>query len=360
VEIAKALSLETDLIIMDEPTSALTESEVERLFRVIERLLSQGKTIIYISHKMEEIFRLTNNITVLRDGTHVVSKPCEELDAKSVTHLMVGREIEETHLGADRHAGKKLLEVKQLYLPWPGHVRQWRLEDINLELHRGEVVGVAGLMGAGRTELLECLFGASEVPPQGEIILNGKPVQFSHPVEAMSSGIALVTEDRKQLGLFSHMNIRENLTMCTLDELRSGQLISRTKETKAAQESIERLGVKAAGTEAGILSLSGGNQQKCVIARWLRTNPELLLLDDPTRGVDVGAKAEIYKVIDDLCQQGMGLLMTSSELPELMMVCDRILVLCEGRLTGEFSRDQFSEAALMEAATGNISVSSAP
>ncbi|MEZ6049149.1 MAG: sugar ABC transporter ATP-binding protein [Planctomycetaceae bacterium] len=354
IEIAKALSLKTELIIMDEPTSALTESEVERLFRVIDQLLAQGKTIIYISHKMEEIFRRSDSITIMRDGCHVVTKPRSELTPKEVTHLMVGREIESTSLGSGREPGETLLKIENLSLPWPGHVRQWRLKEINLELKRGEVVGIAGLMGAGRTELLECLFGATDVPPLGSIQLEGRQVKFSHPAEAMQSGIALVTEDRKRLGLFSHMNIRENITLCTLGGLTTGGLISGAEEKRAANESIKKLGVKTAGSEAPILSLSGGNQQKCVIARWLRTEPKLLLLDDPTRGVDVGAKAEIYQIIDQLCKQGMGLLITSSELPELMIVCDRILVLCEGHLTGEFTRDQFSEAAIMEAATGTV------
>ncbi|QDU78735.1 Ribose import ATP-binding protein RbsA [Polystyrenella longa] len=354
IEIAKALSIETELIIMDEPTSALTESEVERLFRVIDQLLKQGKTIIYISHKMDEIFRRSDRITVLRDGTHVVTKPCSELSPKEVTHLMVGREIESTELGANRQPGETLLKVEGLSLPWPGHVRQWRLKDVHLELKRGEVVGIAGLMGAGRTELLESLFGATDVPPQGQVLLEGKPVNFQHPADAMQAGIALVTEDRKRLGLFSDMNIRENITLCTLPSLSKAGLISTRQERDAADESIKQLGVKTSGPEAPILSLSGGNQQKCIIARWLRTDPKLLLLDDPTRGVDVGAKAEIYQIIDELCRAGMGLLITSSELPELMIVCDRILVLCEGRLTGEFTRDQFSEGAIMEAATGAI------
>ncbi|MAT16256.1 MAG: ABC transporter [Planctomyces sp.] len=354
IEIAKALSLDAELIIMDEPTSALTESEVERLFRVIDQLLARGKTIIYISHKMEEIFRRSERITIMRDGTHVTTKRCAELSPKEVTHLMVGREIESTALGKNRQPGETLLKVENLSLPWPGHVRQWRLKDVNLELKRGEVVGVAGLMGAGRTELLECLFGATDVAPQGRIVLEGNDVSFKHPAEAMAAGIGLVTEDRKRLGLFSHMNIRENITLCTLSSLTASGLISSRQEREATGASIRKLGVKAAGPEAPILSLSGGNQQKCVIARWLRTEPRLLLLDDPTRGVDVGAKAEIYQIIDELCREGMGLLMTSSELPELMIVCDRILVLCEGRLTGEFTRDQFSEAAIMEAATGSV------
>lgn len=351
VEIAKALSLKSDILIMDEPTSALTESEVERLFRVIGRLREQGVTILYISHKMEEVFRLSDRITVLRDGRHVQTLNRQDTDAKGITHLMVGREIEEFNLGANRQAGEPLLEVKDLSLPWPGHARQWRLEKISFTLRKGEVLGVAGLMGAGRTELLECLFGAQEHPIEGEIKLKGESVQFAHPSAAKNAGIAMVTEDRKRLGLFSQLSVRENITMCTLSESACAGLISTRSERQAAEESISQLNVKTAGPEAAITSLSGGNQQKCIIARWLRTNPAVLLLDDPTRGVDVGAKAELYQIIDQLCSEGLGIIFTSSELPELITMCDRILVLCEGRLTGELKRDEFSEQRIMELAT---------
>jgi ABC-type sugar transport system ATPase subunit len=225
------------------------------------------------------------------------------------------------------------------------------LKEVSFALRRGEVLGIAGLMGAGRTELLECLFGASELPPVGRIELDGQRVAFAHPEEAVAAGMALVTEDRKRLGLFLHQSVKDNITVCTLDELCSLGLISGRRERTSAEESIIRLGVKTTGPEAAITSLSGGNQQKCVIARWLRTQPVVLLLDDPTRGVDVGAKAELYKLIDFLCRDGLGLIVTSSELPELITLCDRILVLCEGRLTGEFQRGEFTEHALMEAAT---------
>ena len=352
IEIAKALSLRSEILIMDEPTSALTEAEVERLFRIIDRLLSQGVTILYISHKMEEIFRRSDRITVLRDGRYIKTLDRQATNPTEIAHLMVGREIEQTQLEGNRNPGEVVLEVRNLSLPWPGHAREWRLEKINFQLRRGEVLGFAGLMGAGRTELLECLFGTSPEPPQGEILLDEKPVHFQHPREAMEAGMALVTEDRKQLGLFAHMTVRDNITICTLPEaVTTGPLVSRREETGMANESIDLLGIKTDGPEAGVMSLSGGNQQKCVIARWLRTDPTVLLLDDPTRGIDVGAKAEIYRVIDDLCQQGLGIIVTSSELPELITLCDRILVLNEGCLTGEFTRDEFTEQAIMEAAT---------
>ncbi len=351
VEIAKAISLKTKILIMDEPTSALTETEVERLFQVIDQLRSQGVTILYISHKMEEIFRLADRITVFRDGKLVKTLTRSETSAREVTHLMVGREIELGQFANDRAPGKTILEVRNLSLPWPGHARKWRLENINFDLKKGEVLGIAGLMGAGRTELLETLFGSSEEIPSGDIILNGKKVLFQSPSEACEAGLALVTEDRKRLGLFDHMTVRDNITICTLSDSVQFGLISSRKETREATDSIELLNIRTSGPEAAVSSLSGGNQQKCIIARWLKTNPEILLLDDPTRGIDVGAKAEIYEVIDQLCKQGLGLIVTSSELPELITLCDRILVLCEGRLTKELQRNEFSEEAIMEAAT---------
>ena len=360
IEIAKALSLESDILIMDEPTSALTESEVERLFRVVARLHEQGVTILYISHKMDEIFRLSDRITVLRDGKLVRTLDRRETSRREVTHLMVGREIESVEFGGGRSAGDPILYVEKLSLPWPGHARQWRLENISFELRRGEVVGLAGLMGAGRTELLECLFGSSDERPQGKIVLDGKEVAFSHPSEAKAARVAMVNEDRKQFGLFAQMNVRENITMCTLDRSTQGGLVSTRRERAAALESIDQLGVRCSGPEAAVTSLSGGNQQKCVIARWLKTDPKVLLLDDPTRGVDVGAKAELYKIIDALCRKGLGIIVTSSELPELITLCDRILVLCEGRLTGQLTRPEFSEQRIMEYATMREVVPSSP
>ena len=363
VEIAKALSLGSSeqsdsgkapaqrTLIMDEPTSALTESEVERLFRIIGRLRSQGVTIVYISHKMDEIFQHADRITILRVGQVVKTLDRSATSPREVTHLMVGREIGASDFGANRTAGAEVLKVEHLSLPWRGHVRQWRLKDVNLTVRRGEVLGIAGLMGAGRTELLECLFGASSEPPLGRIELEGRLVQFANPNQALRAGIGLVTEDRKRYGIFTEMTVRDHITLSSLSEVASAGFVSAGAENRAADESIESLRVKTAGREAAITSLSGGNQQKCIIARALRTRPKLLLLDDPTRGIDVGAKAEIYRLIDELCGQGLAIIITSSELPELITVCDRIMVLCEGRATAEFKRGEFTENKLMEAAT---------
>jgi ABC-type sugar transport system ATPase subunit len=354
VEIAKALTFDADILILDEPTSALTESEVERLFRVLGRLRKRGVTMLYISHKLEEVFRLADRITVLRDGQFVKTLSKTTTSRREVTHLMVGRELESAELGGEREAGDVVLEVRNLSLPWTGHARSWRLREISFSLRRGEVLGIAGLMGAGRTELLECLFGCSPEPPIGEIVLDGEAVSFSHPAEAKAAGMALVTEDRKRSGLFPQMTVGENVTLCTLEASVGGGLLRLGHERRRAEETVAQLGIKTAGVDAAITSLSGGNQQKAIIGRWLLTRPKVLLLDDPTRGVDVGAKAELYGLIHQLCREGIGVIVTSSELPELLILCDRILVLCEGRRTGEFARGEFSEQALMEAATQRL------
>lgn len=351
IEIAKALSLYSAILIMDEPTSALTESEVARLFRVIERLRERGVTILYISHKMDEIFRLADRITILRDGRLVTTIEREATNPRQVTHFMVGREIEASQFRQPRSPGEQVLEVRNLSLPRPGHARKWRLRKLSFSVRSGEIVGIAGLMGAGRTELLECLFGASSEVPLGEILLQGRPVRFTHPAEAKAAGLAMVTEDRKRLGLFGQMSVGRNITICTLEQLSTAGLIGRERERAAARSTVDQLGVKTAGTSAPVTSLSGGNQQKCIIGRWLLTRPQVLLLDDPTRGIDVGAKAELYRLMDNLCREGLAILVTSSELPELLTVCDRILVLCEGRLTGEFDRQNMTEERIMEAAT---------
>lgn len=351
VEIAKAISLEAEILIMDEPTSALTEAEVARLDRVIARLRRRGVTILYISHKLDEVFRLADRVTVLRDGRLVRTLRRDETNPREITHLMVGREIEATHVGAGREAGDTVLEVRRLSLPWTGHARQWRLRDISFSLRRGEILGVAGLMGAGRTELLESLFGASAEVPHGELLLEGRVVQFRSPAEARAAGLALVTEDRKRLGLFAQMSVGQNMTVCALRQAAAAGLLRRKRERAMATAEIGRLGVKTAGIDAAITGLSGGNQQKTIIGRWLLTRPKVLLLDDPTRGVDVGAKAELYRLMDRLCREGIGMIVTSSELPELLTLCDRILVLAEGRLSGEFSRAEATEQRIMEAAT---------
>ncbi len=351
VEIAKALSLQASVLIMDEPTSALTETEVTRLYRVIDHLRAQQVTILYISHKMEEVFRLADRITVLRDGRFVQTIDKIATSPQQIAHAMVGREIEQLEAGHRRHEQEVVLEVRDLQLPWPGHAARYRLQGISFELHRGEILGIAGLMGAGRTELLECLYGASELEPEGTILLSGQRVSFRHPSEAMRAGIAMVTEDRKRLGLFGHQAVRHNIVVSALRDFARGGVISGTGERQAATDQVSSLQIKTAGTEASIQSLSGGNQQKCIIGRCILLQPKVLLLDDPTRGVDVGAKAELYRLMHRLANEGMSIIVTSSELPELLQLSDRILALHEGRITAEFDRQTASERSVIEAIT---------
>jgi ABC-type sugar transport system ATPase subunit len=351
VEIAKALLFDAAILIMDEPTSALSDAEVHRLFRVIADLRKAGTTVLYISHKMNEVFTLADRVTVLRDGKFVASATRAETDPAQVVRWMVGREIAAMHYEPHPIGARAMLDVVGLSLPSPPLSGRPSLCDLTFHVHAGEVLGVAGLLGAGRTELLEALFGASAVPPSGTITLDGRPVRFRNPGEAIAAGVALVTEDRKALGLFSALTVAENITIRRLEALTRIGLIDRRAEARAVAEAIARLAIRTAGPGAAITSLSGGNQQKCVIARWLLIAPKLLLLDEPTRGIDVGAKAEIYNLIRRLVADGMAIIMTSSELPELLTVADRIMVLCEGRKTAELSRADATEEAIMHAAT---------
>ncbi len=354
VEIAKALSLHSRILIMDEPTSALTESEVARLYRVIARLLNDGTTILYISHKMDEVFRLAHRISVLRDGRFIATRNKDETNASEITRLMVGRELS-SFASTARNPGKEcVLEVQGLKLGWPGHARGYRLKDISFHLNRGEILGIAGLMGAGRTELLECIFGAAPQTPSGKIYLEGRPINVRNPSDACRLGIALVTEDRKRLGLFPEMSVGKNIAMCGLKQMLTGLLVSKRKEHMAAQSMVEKLQIRTSGLANTITSLSGGNQQKCIVGRWLLTHPKVLLLDDPTRGIDVGAKAELYALIQTLCQEGLSVIVTSSEMPELLALCDRILVLNEGRQTAIFDRSEATQPLIMEAASRQL------
>ncbi len=351
VEIAKALLTEAAILIMDEPTSALSDAEVARLYRVIADLRKTGTTILYISHKMNEVFTLSDRVTVLRDGKFVASCSRTETDSAQVVRWMVGREIAALHFDPKEVSGAARLRVENLGLTSPHGSGRPNLSDISFELHPGEVLGVAGLLGAGRTELLEALFGASNATPSGTILLDGEPAKFRSPGQAIERGVALVTEDRKNLGLFDQMSVGQNITICRLDELTRFALVDRRAERAAISEQIGNLSIKTAGGRAAITSLSGGNQQKCILGRWLLTEPKVLLLDEPTRGIDVGAKADIYILMRRLAEAGMAIIMTSSELPELLAVSDRILVLCEGRLTAEMPRAAATEEAIMHAAT---------
>jgi ABC-type sugar transport system ATPase subunit len=318
---------------MDEPTSALTEAEVARLDRVIARLRARGVTILAISHKMDEVFRLADRITVLRDGRLVTTVDRAATTPREVAGWMVGREIADHDFHGRRSPGGVVLDVRNLTVPWPGHPRGYRLQDVSLAVRAGEIVGVAGLMGAGRTELLETIFGAATTPWTGSILLDGRAVRFTHPAEACAAGVAMVTEDRKRLGLFPELDVAANVSLCGLRQAVRAGLVTPDREEALVASPLRETGVKTPGPHAPITGLSGGNQQKCIIGRWLLVKPRLLLLDDPTRGIDVGAKAELYQLIDGLCRSGLAVILTSSELPELLALSDRI-VAAAGKATG--------------------------
>jgi ribose transport system ATP-binding protein len=292
-------------------------------------------------------------VTVLRDGQFVASATRAEIGPDQVVRWMVGREIAALNYQPHPIEKRAILEVEGLSMAAPPGSGRPNLQGVTLAAHAGEVVGVAGLLGAGRTELLEAIYGATPTMPEGTIRLEGRPVRFRHPDEAIRAGVAMVTEDRKTLGLFDRMTVAENITLRRLPELTFGAvpLVNPRAERDAVAWSVKELSIKTAGGDAPITSLSGGNQQKCIIARWLLVEPRLLLLDEPTRGIDVGAKSEIYQLIRRLAGQGRAILMTSSELPELLAVADRIIVLCEGRITAEIPRAEATEEAIMHAAT---------
>jgi ribose transport system ATP-binding protein len=357
VEVAKALALNARLFILDEPTSALSETEIERLFAVVAALKSHGVTMIYISHKLDEIFRIANTVTVLRDGEHIGTCAIKETNQQELIRMMVGRTLTELFPKESVKIGEEVLRVERLSLA-PDWQRSSRtLDDISLSLRRGEILGLAGLMGAGRTELLETLFGvypSSRV--SGRVVLNGQELQVGSPEEAIAAGFALVTEDRKLKSLITDMSVAENITLAALKRFLVLGFVRTRAETTAVQQSVVNLHIKTPSRFTLVDNLSGGNQQKVVLAKGLLTKPMVLLLDEPTRGIDVGAKAEIYALITGLAREGAAILMASSELPELLAMCDRVLVLCEGRLTGEFTRAEATQERIMEAATSALEV----
>jgi ABC-type sugar transport system ATPase subunit len=350
VEIAKALSLDTRIIVMDEPTSALSDSEVQHLFQVIRGLRAHGVAVIYISHRLDEIFAIADRITVLRDGSVVGTTPAAGMTRRRLISLMVGRDLEEMYPKATVELGDEVLSVEHLGY---SEGRRRVLDDISLTVRRGEIVGIAGLMGAGRSELLEAIFGV--FPPadlSGTLRLEGRPVVFASPADAIRSGLGLIAEDRKLQSLVLERSVTENASLASLDRfVNRVRVIDQRAERRAVRGIVDDLGVRTPTIDTLITNLSGGNQQKVVLGRFLLTEIAVFLLDEPTRGIDVGAKAEIHALMGRLAAQGTGFLLVSSEMPELLAVCDRIYVLCEGRITAELERAAFDQEAIMEAAT---------
>ncbi len=350
VEIAKALSLNARILIMDEPTSAISEQESDKLFTVIRRLAKEGVGIIYITHRMEEVFAIADRLTVLRDGQYISTVCAKETTREEVIAMMVGRKIKDMYPKVSVPIGDEVLRVNNLCLKSDGSFRR-TLKNISFTLNRGEVLGIAGLLGSGRSELFESLFGMHPRDVSGEIFIDRKRVTIKGPLDAIAQGISFATEDRKGKGLVLPRSIGENMSLPRLRQFSRLGFMNRALEREKWDEQMTSMRIKAPSYNALCETLSGGNQQKVVLGRWLITSPKVLLLDEPTRGIDVGAKAEIYQLINNLASLGMGIIVISSELPEIIGISDRILTFCEGRVTGEFSRESATQEKLLDAAT---------
>ena len=345
LEIVKVVGLNAKIIIMDEPTSSLSNDESERLFRKIDELRSRGVSILYISHRMEEVFRLSDYITVLRDGEVIDTRPAGEFDHATVIKMMVGRDMSQTYPKEKVNIGDICLEVKDLEV-------DNRINHISLYARKGEIVGLSGMVGAGRTEVSRAIAGLDR-SRSGHIFVNGKEVKIRSVRDGMKSGIMTVTEDRRRTGFIGIRSILENIALPNVDSFKSfGPFVSLRKEREATSEIAKKLNVKAPSMDALMYTLSGGNQQKVILCKWMLKQPEILILDEPTRGIDVGAKHEIYKLITEMIKSGMAVIMISSELPELLGMCDRIYVMRNGKMVGELQEDEISSEAVMELAAG--------
>lgn len=344
IEIAKALMVDAKVIIMDEPTAALTQSETEVLFQVVRSLKEKGVSIVYISHRMEEIFELCDRITVLRDGSYIDTKRIQDTDMNDVVKMMIGREIGERYPLREASIGEVVFKVEGLTCPGV-------FKDVSFEVHAGEVLGVSGLMGAGRTEIMQAIFG--NMPHvTGKLFLNGEEIHNHNPGQAMKNGIGFITEDRKTEGLMLEESIRKNISLANLGRISRRGVLRKKEERELVQKGIEELHIKCFGPEHECGRLSGGNQQKVVFAKWIYTDPKVLILDEPTRGVDIGAKKEIYNIINDLAAKGVAIIMVSTELPEVLGMADRIIVVREGLVRGILSKEEADQENIMILATG--------
>jgi rhamnose transport system ATP-binding protein len=346
VEIAKALTSNAHVIVMDEPTAALTTTEVERLFRIVETLRGRGNAVLFVSHRLEEIFAICQRVTVMRDGRHVLTKALDELTIQSVIRAMVGRDMDALFPKVDAEAGRTVLKVHRL-------TREGVFTDVSFDVRSGEIVALAGLVGAGRTEVARAIFGIDRWDA-GAVEVSGRRLPAGSPTAAMAAGIGLVPEDRRQQGLVMDFSIERNIALASLDRVRRVGLIPRGAERRFARDWALRLKLKYGKLTNPVWTLSGGNQQKAVLAKWLARRPTLLIVDEPTRGIDVATKAEVHRLLSELAAQGVAVLMISSELPEVLGMADRIVVLFEGRVMREFARAEADEDALMHAATGIV------
>ena len=347
VEIAKAVSHQAKVVIFDEPTSSLSDKEVDALFRIMNDLRNKGVAMIYISHKMDEIKRIADDITVMRDGGYVGTWPAAEMTTDQIIAKMVGRELTNVYPPKDNEIGDVILEVKDLC-----SIHEKSFQHVSFKLRKGEILGFGGLVGAQRTELMEGIFGIRGVA-SGEIYIHGKKVNIKHPIDAMNAGIGLITEDRRGNGIFGCLSIKDNVGVSVYNKyLKAGFVLNHKSINKVVDESIEKLRIKTPSMKEHIANLSGGNQQKVIVSRWLANDPDVLIMDEPTRGIDVGAKHEIYEIMVDLAKQGKAIIMISSEMAELLGMSDRVCVMCNGRLTGEITeKEEMTQANVMQFAT---------
>jgi inositol transport system ATP-binding protein len=345
VEIAKAISFGSRIIIMDEPTSAIMDREVAHLHAMIRQLRAAGTAIIYITHKMDEVFAISDEVTIFRDGQWVDTRPAAELDRDRLITLMVGREL--TNLFPKEHA-----PIGDVAMRVQGLCRGNLVRDVSFEVHHGEILGIAGLMGAGRTEVLETIFGVHPAE-SGTIEVHGKERRIREPRDAIRAGLALLTEDRKQTGIMGVLSVRDNMSMAALPKYSPQGLLRRAAIDDACEDQRRQLALKTPSLNQLIQNLSGGNQQKVLLSRWLLTLPDVLMIDEPTRGIDVGAKSEIHRLMSELAKQGKAIVMVSSEMPEILGMSDRVLVMCEGRITGEVLRAEATQERILQLATAN-------
>ena len=355
VEIAKALSQNARILVLDEPTAALTDAEVDTLFSILNDLRARGVAMIYISHKLDEVFRISDRITVLRDGKTIDTTATAETDEPRVIAKMVGRAVDQIFPEAKHDRGEVIFEARNVTVEDPSVPGKLLVDQVGFAAHKGEVLGVAGLMGSGRSELLMAIFGAHAGRKSAEILVDGKHIQIEKPSDAIKHGIGFVTEDRKRYGLILDQTILRNMTLACLRRLSGRFVTSEDAEAAAGERAATDLRIKANSVFTVVGTLSGGNQQKVVLAKWLLTNPRVLFLDEPTRGIDVGAKQEIYAQINRLAERGLAIVLVSSELPEVLGLSDRVIVLHEGRVTGEFTRKEATPEAVMSCATGHAS-----
>jgi len=350
VEIAHALSLDARIVIMDEPTSAISEHEIKVLFDLIRSLKAQGVAIVYITHKLDELFQIADSVTVLRDGKLVGFRSLENVTHDDIVRMMVGRDLSDFFVKSGVAQSEEVLSVRDMCLAHPRRQGDYVVDHVSFTVKAGEVLGLFGLMGAGRTELLETMFGLHPKRSSGCIFLNGREIKVNSPTDAIKLGIGFITEDRKLEGLVMQMSLAKCITLASLEQTERFGFLSAALETQLAEDYVERLRIKTPSVQQIVENLSGGNQQKVVIAKWLATHPRILLLDEPTRGIDVNAKNEIYRLISELTQAGLAIVMVASELPEIMAIADRIIVLSEGKQTADFTRSQATEELIMKAA----------